>query len=87
MSGLDGVVMPNHLSTFVKGRSESSTGEFLLMGFPDVTGDLVPHIGDEYDVPQCRVTAKSAEHIDIPSGDPIKPIFGNSVDVDDPGEH
>ena len=86
VGGLGGVVMPDHLRILVKSRSEKLGGEFLLTGFIDITSVLLPHIGDENDILQCWITAEFAKHIEIPPGNPAKPIVGDSVDIYNPGE-
>ena len=70
----------------VEDQSEKSAGEFPFASFTDAIRDLVPHISDEYGVHQRSVTAKFAEHVEILFGDPTKPVIGDAVDVDDPGE-
>ena len=86
MSGADGVVMLDHPRALEDGRFEKIAVEFILANFADVGGDLAPHVGDESDVPQCRVTAELAEHVKIPSGGPAEPIVRDTMDVDDPGK-
>ena len=81
--GLSSVVVANHSCTIVEGTSEKSTGEFFLASFTNLTRDPTPHVGDENDVLQCRVTAELTEGPDIPSGDFCTLIVGDSMDVDD----
>ena len=86
MSGSDGIIVANHSGALVEDRFEKITREFALAGFTDVTRDLAPHVGDENDVLQCRVTTKFVEHPKIPPSDSSKPIIGDAVDIDDPGK-
>ena len=84
MGGLGSTVMANHLCAIVEGRFENFAGEFFLTSFTDVARDLAPHVGDENYVLQRRVTAKSAERVEVPFGSSGKPSFGDAVEVDDP---
>ena len=86
MSGADRVVMLDHLRALEDGKLEKNVVEFVLASFANVGGDFVPHVCDESDAPQCRVTTKSAEHVEISPSNTAKPIVRNAVDVDDPGK-
>ena len=86
VSGFDGVVIGDHSCALVEGRSEKSTGEFLLASFTDVVGGLSPRVGDEKNVLQSRFTTEFAVCDETPSGDPTEQIVGDVVDEDDPGE-
>ena len=86
VGGLDGVVMASHLCALVNGRFEKFIGEFVLPILTVLRRDLAPHIRDEGNVLQCRVTAKLTEHPEILSGDSGEPFVGDAVDVDDPGK-
>ena len=87
VSGFGDVVMSNHLRALIERRFEKFTGKFSLASFVDVVRVLIPHVGDYDDVLQCRFTAEFAEQAEIPSGDPAKPIVGDTVEVDDSSEH
>ena len=78
--------MSDHLRTLVEGWLEKFAGKFLLASFVNVLKVLVPHIGDENDIPQRRFPAELAEQVEIPSSDSAEPIVGDAVDVDDPSE-
>ena len=45
-----------------------------------------PHVGDEKDVPQARITAKFAEHLGVASRNPRDFLVGNAVHVNNPSE-
>ena len=49
-------------------------------------GEIAPHIGNENDVLQRRVTAKAMEHLEVPYSDSGKPTVRDTVDVDDSGK-
>ena len=86
MSGLDGVVVADHLGAFVESRFQKIAREILLASFANVGRDFPPHVGDENNVPHCRVTAKCAEQVVSPSRNPAKLIVRDPVDVYDPGK-
>ena len=86
VSGLVSVMMANHLCTLVDGLFEKATGELVLASFTNVTRDLAPRVGHEYDVLQRCVTTNFAEHLEIPSAGSGKPCVGDAVKVDDPGK-
>jgi len=74
------------LCALVEGLFEEFTGEFDFARLAFVGWSQFPHGGGEYYILQRWVTAKLAEHPEIPSGGSVKPIVGNAVDVDDPGK-
>ena len=78
--------MSDHLRTLVEGWLEKFTGKFLLASFVNVLRVLVPHIGDENDIPQRRFPTELAEQVEIPSSDSAEPIVGDAMDIDDPSE-
>ena len=78
--------MPIHLCALEGSQFEKTSVEFVLASFADFGRDLAPHVGDEDDILQCRVTAKFAEDVEISSGVSGKPGLGDPVDEDDPGE-
>ena len=78
--------MLNHPRALEDGKSENFIAEFVIASFDDVGGDLVPHVGDESDVLQCRATPKFAEYVEVPSDVSVEPIARNAVDIDDPGK-
>ena len=83
MGGLGSVVMTDQFCTLVEDWFEKFAGEFGLAGFIDVARIPCPHVGDEDNVPQRRITAKLTEHLEVPSGDTGEPNVGDTVDVDD----
>jgi len=76
--------MANHLRAFVKHLFEEVAGEFHLARFTDVARNLAPHVGDEDDVLQGRVTAKLAENLEISSRDSGESFVRDTMDVGDP---
>ena len=86
VGGFGGVVMADHLGALVEDRFEKFTGQLVLAVLALFGRDLAPHVGDEDDVLQCRVTTKLTEHPEIPSGHSSEPLFGDTVNVDDPGK-
>ena len=74
------------LSTLVKNRLERFCDELPLASFPDILRDLAPHVGDENDALQGRVTTKFAEHLEVTHRDLRESLVGNAVDVDNSGE-
>ena len=50
VSGLDGVVMPDHLCTLEDGHFEKTIEEFEFASYTGVGRDPTPRVGDENDV-------------------------------------
>ena len=65
MSRFGGVIVANYLCTLIEGWSEKIIREFLLTSFVDVLGVLLPRVGDEDDVLQCRFAADFPEYAEI----------------------
>ena len=86
MRGLGSVVMAGHLCALFKGRFEKYTEQFALANCAIFRRDIAPHVCDDNDVLQCRVTAKVTEPLEILSGDSGEPIAGDAVDLDDTGK-
>ena len=86
VSGLGGAVVPTNLCALAKGQVESVSKEFFLESFTVLGRDRGPHVGDENNVLQRRVTTEFTVHLEIPSGDSGKPSVGDAVDVDDPSK-
>ena len=79
-------MVAGHLCAPFEGWFEKNAEQFVLGSCAVFGRDIAPHVGDDNDVLQRRVTAKLTEPLEIPSGDSGKPIIGNAVDVDDTGK-
>ena len=78
--------MTNHSCALAEGQFEKGSEEFLLASFAEIGRDRVPHVGDDNNVLQCRVTTEVTERAEIPSCDSGRPVVGDAVDVDDPSK-
>ena len=58
LRGLEGVVMASNSCALAKGQFEKGSEEFLLASFADIGRDRVPHVGDDNNVRERRVTTK-----------------------------
>jgi len=77
-----GVVVMGELCTFIDDQLEKVRGELPFASSPDIP----PHVNDENNVLQGRVTANPAEHFEVMSRGPRESLVGNTVDVDNSSE-
>ena len=86
MSGSGGVAMANHLRAVVEDRFKRFTRKFVLASFAHIARDVAPHVGNENNILQCRITAEFLERLRTPPGDSGGSSVGDAVGVDDPGK-
>ena len=86
MCTLGGVVVTGELSAFVQEWLQKVVDESLPASFPNIPYNLLPHVGNDDDILECRVPAKLTECLEVAFSDPGEPLIGNSVEVNDPAE-
>ena len=63
--GLFSVVVADHLSAFVKGRFEEDRSELPFASLANVVGYLFPHISNENDVLEARLSTELTKHPEV----------------------